>query len=750
MEAALGPGSRFLFVYGTQSARATPALRERARRIAERLFGGDSTTVRADRDVDAATFASRPVLLLGRPEENAWTRRIAPGLPLAFTDSGFRLFGRTYERPDDVVHLVYPNPLAPERFLLLIAANAPEALARRGGFFEFGDDDWHVVRGGDVVRRGRFASDPAHPWRYDASLDRDLETERERFATTLVRLPGRALVVRSARGSALAVAARTRGDALLAAMSADGLVPRAGAAPIVLTLYHDLQEKGRIAHDTRPEHLGDEGAGAAPAAGRTTLDLWSVTAARWRQLGATRDAPLLVPAAVWRAGRLEGEPLDVAVARLYFARLLPTARDAAARTTEWRSPLIDVPARALLCRALWESSGSRAPRALVGALSVSGLSTLDSLCRPLGVDPERVARRYAALADSLSHAAERALREREARPWRPADGFQRGVCLAHSVDLESGYLSAECAKQLVTLKGMGVNWVSLTPFGYLPSLHTPEIYPSAEGGVDGETDEAVCEAAARARALGLRVWLKPHLWTRGWVGELDFVPSDWPRFFERYRAFVLHYALLAARERMDGLFVGHETVTASLGFPERFRALIGDVRRAYPGTLSYGANWDREVDGIAFWDALDLIGVSFYYPLADRPGADVATLTAGATRALAKLRALAARTGRPVLLDEVGYAPTASAALEPWQEAHGGASQPLAQRDCYEAVTRALEPADWVAGVFWWKWFSGASREADEPRTFSPRGQPAEAVMTRALRQWQGRPVRVLRAAPTH
>ncbi|HTK31178.1 MAG TPA: hypothetical protein VL332_04385, partial [Candidatus Saccharimonadaceae bacterium] len=84
MEAALGPGSRFLFVYGTQSARATPALRERARRIAERLFGGDSTAVRADRDVDAATFASHPVLLLGRPEENAWTRRVAPGLPLAF------------------------------------------------------------------------------------------------------------------------------------------------------------------------------------------------------------------------------------------------------------------------------------------------------------------------------------------------------------------------------------------------------------------------------------------------------------------------------------------------------------------------------------------------------------------------------------------------------------------------------------------------------------------------------------------
>ena len=66
--------------------------------------------------------------------------------------------------------------------------------------------------------------------------------------------------------------------------------------------------------------------------------------------------------------------------------------------------------------------------------------------------------------------------------------------------------------------------------------------------------------------------------------------------------------------------------------------LIGDVRRVYTGTLTYGANWGDEVEQITFWDALDLVGVSFYEPLTDAKTASVATLRAGAKKALEGLR----------------------------------------------------------------------------------------------------------------
>src|SRR5207302_10696858 len=117
-------------------------------------------------------------------------------------------------------------------------------------------------------------------------------------------------------------------------------------------------------------------------------------------------------------------------------------------------------------------------------------------------------------------------------------------------------------------------------------------------------------------------------------------------------------------------------------------------------------------------------------------------LRAGAARALAALGALAHRTARPVLLAEVGYPSLAGAAVKPWEEG-GGVPDPEAQRACYEALLEALEPCDWAAGAFWWKWSSGGEPAGSADLSYSPRGKPAETVLRSALRRWEGRPVRV-------
>jgi len=441
------------------------------------------------------------------------------------------------------------------------------------------------------------------------------------------------------------------------------------------------------------------------------------------------------------------------VSRLYFGGLLPRPNELATRPPPpagsdrpaWRSPLVWEPARALLVRAVYETAGSRGPEAVLSLVGGPTPGTLDSLCRHAGVAAPGVERRYAALADSLARAGEREARLSQPRPWRPGDGFQAGVCLAHTVRLDGGYLSAGCGRELAKLRDLGAGWVSITPFGYLPSARSPEIIPETDAGPDGESDEAVCEAATRARALGLRVWLTPQLWTRGFVGDLDFGPAGWPQFFDRYREFILHYALLAQRERIDGLVVGHELTSAALGHPDRWRALIAEVRRVYTGTLTYGANWGEEVRGIRFWDALDLVGVSFYTPLADAPSHDVPALAARARKGLAELKAVGARAGRPVLIVEAGYAPRSAAAVEPWEE-RGGPRDLEAQRACYEALVRALERETWIAGVFWWKWFSSDAVGGAGDGSYTPRGKPAEGVMTRAFAEWVGRPVTVPRA----
>ncbi len=739
-------GAGFLVVYGTLDPDWTPVLRERSLGIARRLFGSDSTRVRPDRDVHVGELARHAVVLVGGSIQNAWTRRLAYGLPVEFTPRGFRWFGGLYQRPGDVLHLVYPNPLDPARFLFLVAGNSRDAVARRDGGFLFGGDDWRIYRDGELMRSGRFAQLPGHPWAFDPVLDRDRETERERFAAALeVRVAG-AVELRAPAKSPPPVELLHRAELLAGRLQGMGLASQR-APRLEVTLYRTLEEKGRLTLDTRPEHLDRAGAvHAALPAGRFDLDLWSLAAAALVRSGVPVETPFLEPAGVWLAGRFKGEALEAAVSRLAFARLWPTAESAAHRSEAWRSPLIRVPSRAVLTRALFECADARGRDALRALLAPDPPGTLDSLCALARVPAARVAARYAALSDSLARAGVRAARLSAPRPWRPEDGFQCGVCLAHAVSLENGYLSGACGQELERLRSYGTNWVSITPFGYLSRGHTG-IVPSAPGAVDEETDEALCEAAARARALGMRVWLTPHLWARGWVGDLEFDAAGWDRFFAAYREFVLHYALLAQREGMDGLVLGHELVSATRLRGDRWRALIGDVRRIYTGTLTYGANWGEEVERVEFWDALDLVGVSFYPPLAERPTRSVPALRAGAERALASLRAVSEKYGRPVLLLEAGYAAQPDAPVRPWEERFQ-VSDPETQRACYQALVEALHSQYWIAGVYWWKWFSSGSLGGRAEGSFTPRGKPAEQVLAQAMRSWERRAVRVSAPGP--
>jgi len=757
MESALAPGARFLFVYGTKRPESTAGLRAAALRMARGWLGRDSTLVRADREVSADSLATRSVVLLGTPSENSWTERLAPGLPVSFTARGFRWFDRAYERPLDVIRLVYPNPIAPTRFLLLVAANSPPALDSRFGL-AIGEEDWRIDRDGALTRSGHFAQSDAAPWRYDPALDQDLEREREQYATRLRARTGRGIVWLAPPADSRADGFCRSAEALLVTLDRRGF--RApDSAPVRVTAYASLEEKGRLTRNTRPEHVAArrEVAIALPA-GRTRPDLWSVAGVRLVALGASPDSRDLEPAGAWLAGRWGGESLDRAIARLYFARLLPTAREAALRRATWRSPLILVPARAALLGAILDCAGDAAPArasgadphatALLALLDGRAPGTLDSLCLRAGVAAPRVERRYAVLVDSLARIGRRDLADGAPRLWRPADGFMRGVCLAHAVSLERGYLSASCARELERLRSLPADWVSISPFGYVPGPDVAEIYASADGGADEETDEAVIEAAARARSLGLRVLLAPHLWTRGWTGTLEFGASRWPQFFDRYREFLLHYAVLAEREGMAGLVVGHELGSATARDPDRWRTMIGEVRRVYEGTVTYSANWDHEVESIPFWDACDLIGVSFYQPLAVAAGASGESQVAAARRALATLKALAKRTGRPVLLTEAGYASVPGAALKPWEEPRGGPVDVAAQRDAWDALLTALDSEEWVAGVFAWKWFSAPPSAAASDRSFSPQGKPAQALIAQRYAAWRDRPVRPLTRAP--
>jgi acetyl esterase/lipase len=81
------------------------------------------------------------LILFGRPEENALTARVIDKLPLSFKGDEIRLGERTYAGPNAGVILCYPNPLNPNRYVVLIAGTAPRSYVdinvRFGNWFDW-------------------------------------------------------------------------------------------------------------------------------------------------------------------------------------------------------------------------------------------------------------------------------------------------------------------------------------------------------------------------------------------------------------------------------------------------------------------------------------------------------------------------------------------------------------------------------------------------------------------------------------
>ena len=122
--------------------------------------------------------------------------------------------------------------------------------------------------------------------------------------------------------------------------------------------------------------------------------------------------------------------------------------------------------------------------------------------------------------------------------------------------------------------------------------------------------------------------------------------ADWRRWFESYAAYVLPYARDAQAAGADMFCVGREMDSTVVKREADWRALVSRIRAEFAGPLTYSANFDSW-QGIGFWDALDFIGVSAYFPLSSRPDPTLADLEAGWDRALEPLEAASRRWGGP-------------------------------------------------------------------------------------------------------
>jgi hypothetical protein len=122
----------FAIVIGTiSSSELTRRLcRQQAETIVRQWQGWQHWTPRVfdDTEIGEADLQAYSLLLLGGPEANAVTQTLAAELPVGISAEGFTLDGTLFPAREAALSMVYPHPLNPARYVMLIAGNSPGGL----------------------------------------------------------------------------------------------------------------------------------------------------------------------------------------------------------------------------------------------------------------------------------------------------------------------------------------------------------------------------------------------------------------------------------------------------------------------------------------------------------------------------------------------------------------------------------------------------------------------------------------------
>ena len=310
-------------------------------------------------------------------------------------------------------------------------------------------------------------------------------------------------------------------------------------------------------------------------------------------------------------------------------------------------------------------------------------------------------------------------------PIAPAE-FQRGVNYTSWHETELGLPVSD--QILRYLRDKGVGHVAILITWFQADTDSTDIHPLRPEGPRGgtPTDNALKHALNMAHSLGLKVMLKPHLDLEDGTYRGDLFPKK--GWFPSYAKFIKYYARMAKDFNVEMFSVGVELKGATTWEQEKnWRELIHDVRKIYPGPLTYAANWD-EYYNVAWWDALDYIGIDAYFPLTDNYDAPLPALESGWNVRADEIETWLEKKGlkSPVIFTEVGYPSVKGANVQPWVEISDVPDR-REQADCFTAAFEVLTKRPWFHGFYWWHYFP---RDRPVVEDLTIRGKLAEEVMT--------------------
>lgn len=247
--------------------------------------------------------------------------------------------------------------------------------------------------------------------------------------------------------------------------------------------------------------------------------------------------------------------------------------------------------------------------------------------------------------------------------------------------------------------------------------------------LDMDDVRAVCEYA---KQLGLMVIVKAMVNCRDgyWRAYIRFFDHDvpheptWSEWFDSYGRFVTALAGTAEQAGAQMFCVGCEMVGADHRETE-WRALVSRVRASYHGLVTYNCDKYQE-DKVRWWDAVDVISSSGYYP--------IGTMKEN----FARIKTAALREGKPFLFLEAGCPSREGSENCPNNWQHEGRQSLDAQTSWYGFITEMILGNPWVRGAAWWDWSAHRLYAADAAPAdsgYCVYGKPAAAILKEYSRQ---------------
>lgn len=290
---------------------------------------------------------------------------------------------------------------------------------------------------------------------------------------------------------------------------------------------------------------------------------------------------------------------------------------------------------------------------------------------------------------------------------------------------------------IAQVQDIGADWICLMPYAFARAEDARVRFDPDGDQYWGERPAGIRAMVRMAKARGMKVMLKPHLWLGHGQFTGTYVPDStigWATYEQSYQAYILYYAKLGHAIGVDLFCIGTEMQAFVQARPIYWNKLIDKVSDAFHGPLTYAANWD-EVTNFPLWNRMDYIGVDGYFPICEKDRPTLAELEAGWKQHTDELARLSASEDRQVLFTEMGYCCTADCAARPWSEGPDAPLDERAQARAWQAFFNVNADKPWYAGCFVWKWFASVPKnEARRGNGFSPQGRAAMSVLRKEFK----------------